>query len=469
MGNEAMPETAPNPPFDKLMANDSRPQSARPNPPSRLPAPSRDPLYALQTPQGEGAIATFVLDGEETFALAQKIIRTSVSWVPFEKGTLLLGRLVDAGGKLVDEVVLAPIDVRESPSAMERVEVSCHGGIGVVDAVIQTLKEAGFRPAWSGELEARAHRAARLSLPSIEAQFRMTRNLTARQVEFLLGYTLLQERWERFGMNAALGARQRQTAWRDELTADVGRALNQADAGLRLARTHRVVVAGPVNAGKSTLVNALLGSEQSLVSDAPGTTRDHLVRPAHLRGLNILLSDTAGLRSLDDSAQSDIEREGQVRARNAAAEADLVLYLIDGSRAPTDAECDEVERFVKSLKAAGRGGVLILVQNKSDLALQEEASGLGFALGIPSHAVSAMTGQGLDGLESVLERELLQGTGPEPGAAFTRRQRLHLEALRAGLEESLDAVELIGHIRALVGTRPDEEELATVFREAVDG
>ena len=145
-----------------------------------------------------------------------------------------------------------------------------------------------------------------------------------------------------------------------------------------------------------------------------------------------------------------------------------MLYLIDGSRAPAEDEFDEAERLCKALKESGRDGVLVVVQNKSDLGTHAEASGMGFALGVSSQTVSALTGDGLEALEVALEQQLLRGAGPERGAVFTRRQKRHLKALHAGLEESLDAVEVIGHIRALVGTRPNEEELAAVFREAAN-
>jgi len=445
------------------------PQSAISNSQWEVPPPSRDPLYSLRTPSGEGAIATFVLDGDRCFTALGKILRTRQSLNASLKGTLVLGRIVDASGRLVDEVVATPFDPKESPSRMERVELSCHGGTGAVAAVVQALEQAGFRPAWGGELEARAHRAARLSLPAIEAQFRLTRNVTTRQAEFLLGYAILQERWERIGMHAALGARQRSKGWRVELRPHVERALAEADGGLGLARTHRVVVAGPVNAGKSTLVNALLRSEQSIVSETPGTTRDHLVRPAHLRGLGVLLSDTAGLRLLEGRDAGDtVERQGQERAREAAVGADLLLYLLDGSRPPTEAECDDIETLKKRLSAGDRGSALLLVLNKSDLGTHAEAEGLAFALDVPGVTVSALTGAGMEELESALERALLQGDPPERGAVFTIRQKRCVGALGKGLEQSLDAVQLIGHIRNLVGTRPNEEELAAVFREAAE-
>jgi tRNA modification GTPase len=463
---------AADPSFDKLRASTSFPQSPTLNHQRsitdpqflRVPPPSRDTLYALQTPTGEGAIATFVLDGEGCFRALAKILRTRESLHAAGKGKLVLGRVVDASGQLVDEAVVAPIGPRESPSGMERVELSCHGGRGAASAVVHALEQAGFRPGWIGELEVRAHRAARLSLLAIEAQFRLARNLTARQAEFLLGHAALQERWERIGMNAALGARQRTKGWRGDLKPHIESALAEAESGLRLVRTHRVVVTGPVNAGKSTLVNALLRSDQSIVSETAGTTRDHLVRPAHLRGLRVLLSDTAGLRALGETgAAGGVEGQGQQRAREAVGRADLVLYLLDGSRAPTEAECDDVE----ALK--DRAVPLLLVLNKSDFGTDAEAEGLAFALGLPGIAVSALTGAGLEQMESALERMLLQGDLPEPGAIFTRRQKRCVEALETGLEQSLDAVQLIGHIRALVGTRPNEDELAVVFRDAAEG
>jgi len=440
------------------------PQSAIQNLQSTsVPPPSRDTLYAIQTPTGEGAIATFVLDGDGCFAALQKTLRTKESLHGSGKGHLFLGRIVDGSGRLVDEAVVAPIDPKQSPSAMERVELSCHGGTGAVAAVVQALEQAGFRPGWIGELEARAHRAARLSLPAIEAQFRLASNATARQAEFLLGHNAMRERWERIGMNAALGARQRTAGWRADLRPHIEDELAGAEAGLRLVQTHHVVVTGPVNAGKSTLVNALLRSEQSIVSKTPGTTRDHLVRPAHLRGLSVLLSDTAGLRELDgQDTTDDVERRGQERAREAAKQADLVLYLLDGSRPPTETECDDVE----AIKQNGTPPILVL--NKSDLGTDAEAEGLAFALGVPGVAVSALVGEGLEKLETTLERALLQGDAPEPGTIFTRRQKRCVEALQSGLEEVLDAVQLIGHIRALVGTRPNEVELAKVFREAAE-
>jgi tRNA modification GTPase len=274
-----------------------------------------------------------------------------------------------------------------------------------------------------------------------------------------------------------MGARLRLTGWRPELKTAVARARAGAEGALALLRTHRVVLAGPPNAGKSTLANRLLRGEHSIVSPVPGTTRDRLERPAELRGLAVLLSDTAGVGAVPlDAPGAPLAHEGQARARDAVLAADLALYLVDASRPPSPEEREEAAQLLQRLSAdvprrPGRPAPprLLLVLNKSDLGVHPEAQGWSSALGVPALTVSALHGDGLDALEDAIEGALLRSAPPKPGAPFTLRQRHCLEALAAGLEEALDAVELIGHIRALVGTRPNEEQLAAVLREAAEG
>jgi len=485
-----------------------------------LPPPSRDPIFELVTPPGEGAIATFLLDGAELH-LALPLVFRSKRPISFkETGQLVLGEVVDTEGRLADEAVAAPIRAEDSETANPQVELSCHGGLGACELVRQALLGAGFREAHDLELLARGHRAARVSLPAIEARLRLARNPTARQAEFLLGVQAFQGKWERLGHEAALGCRERRDDWRPKLLAAAQADLAQAPAALNLLRTHRVVIAGPVNAGKSTLANRLLRTEASLVSPEPGTTRDLLERPAVLCGLSLLLCDSAGLRRLrkggnqaiepwhgqplplaarangipDQDAQNtsehltgdgrdaratsglgarqmatgepeavshaEIEAEGQRLARLAASTAGLVLIVLDGSRPPGEDEIAAAQEL------AQRPALLAL--NKADLGAHTDAAGLGFALNVPAFKVSALSGMGLDELESSIERTLLGGV-PAEATPFTARQRHWLERLQLGLEKGLDGPALIGHIRNLVGTRPNEEELAAVVREALGG
>jgi len=435
-----------------------------------LPPPCRDPIFDLVTPSGEGAIATFLLDGADLRHVLPLVFRSKRP-LSFEKdGQLVLGEVIDAEGRLADEAVAAPLCAEGSETGNPQVELSCHGGLGACEVVRQVLLGAGFRMARDFELLARGHRAARVSLPALEARLRLARNPTARQIGFLLGAEAFQEKWERLGHAVALGCRERSDDWRPKLLAAVQDALAQTPAALNLLRTHRVVIAGPVNAGKSTLTNRLLRTEASLVSPEPGTTRDLLERPAVLRGLALVLCDSAGLRRIspeprhayasEAASHAEIEAEGQRRARWAASSADLVLTVLDGTRQP-----DEDELAAAHALALHPS---MLVLNKADLGVHPAVEGLGFALNVPVCKVSALAGIGLDDLETAVESTLLGGT-PVEAAPFTVRQQDWLERIRLGLEEVLDGRTLISHICSLVGTRPNEAELTTVIEEWIKG
>lgn len=419
------------------------------------PPPSADAIFRLDTAPGEAAIAAFVLDGAELFERFTPLFRSKQALSPAREGQLAYGSLVDAAGVTVDEVVCAVVTKDRSETARAQIEVSCHGGRGTAAAVRELFEAAGIREARPGELLARAHRAGRLSLLALEARLRLGACVTARQLDLLLAHTNLQERWERLGMEAALGIRLREIAWHAPTHTAAADELARYEAARRLLRTHRVLVAGPVNAGKSTLVNRLLRENASLVSAEAGTTRDRLERPATLRGLSLLLIDGAGLR---DEAGDAVERAGQAKALEAAAEADLDLLVVDGSRAPSPAECEAL--------AALTARPFLLVLNKADLGLHEEAEGLAFAFAATPYRIAARDGTALDALEAAMESALGGGAPAEPGGPFTPRQERALQALKIGLEQGVDGVDLLGHIRTLVGTRPNESELDTVFREA---
>lgn len=436
-----------------------------------LPPHDRAPVYEVLTPAGQGAIATILLDGDGAVEALLSIFRSQMALDPKVRGQLVLGRIVDVTGRVVDEAIAAPIPKEESETGCEQVELSCHGGIGAMQAVCATLEAAGFRPVRPGELFSRGHRAAKLSLPAIEARLRLAQAVTARQAGMLLNAGVFQNRWERQGLEAALGSRERRTDWREGLHRAAAEALEQIDASLRLLKTHRVVIAGPVNAGKSTLSNRILRAEASIVSATPGTTRDLLERPAALRGLSLLLTDTAGLREITSpslaagASDDEVEQEGQARARRAAERAELVLIVLDGTRAPTEDEMAAAEALAAQPH--------LFVLNKSDHDTNAEAAGFAFALGDAPLAVSALTGDGLAALETAIERALFglnadadASSLPVSGAPFTERHRRILAALKEGLEQGLDGSAIVGHIRNLVGTRPNEEELAAVFAEA---
>ncbi len=439
------------------------PQPSPPSMTSILPPENDDLIQVTLTPPGEGAITTVLLDGKEAIEHAQKFFKGKRSIQRRDSEQLLLSGLHDPEGQWVDEVVLAPCAAEDSKTGNEQLEVSCHGGVGVSEAVRRALENAGFRKGLPWELEVRAHRRGRLPLPTLEAGIRLARVRTERQTAILLGHDALRERWERLGMEAALGARTKNIAWREKLHQAAIRGMQQCLASLRLLKNHSIAICGPANAGKSTLSNRLLRSDESIVHDQPGTTRDRLVRPATIRGLSVDLIDSAGLRTLalhENALQEKefhIEREGQARATRAALDADLVLMVLDASRPPDQDTYDVMETLSK--------GSFLLVLNKVDLGIHAETEAVAFALETSPLNISALEGLGLDELEGQIEQKLLGDSPPEKGAPFTSRHLKQLGALKTGLEAGRQAPELINHIRWITGTRPNETELAEVLRD----
>ena len=423
-------------------------------------------VFSRVTGAGVAGIATLLLDGDEALMRLERVfVRKGELQVagagrprPINDGAALFGRIVDLDGRAIDEVVVAALNAKSSPTGNPQVELSCHGGEGVLAAIETALLDAGFARARATELLERAHLNGKLSLIALEARIRLANAVTARQAEFLLCATALKDRWERHGFDMALGLREKRSDWRPALIRAAEEALAAAKHARALLQRHTLAIIGPVNAGKSTLANLLARADRHIVSATPGTTRDRLDTPLDILGLHVLLSDTAGLQPSDDP----VELEGQRRARAAANEAALRAAVIDGSRAPQDSDID----FLKETAASGP---MIFILNKKDLGLDETAAGLGFVIGQEPVAISAQTGEGLDALEAAIEARLL---GPAAaaalvsGAPFTSRQVQRLEEFRAGLldDQHQHGMDVIVHLRKLIGTRPDPHELAQALK-----
>jgi len=434
-------------------------------------------LFVRATALGTGGIATFVLDG---WGLASKLQPILISRKPLrlaEHGALQFARVTDSSGQVIDEVVVAVLESHYTVTGMEQIELSCHGGMGSAAAVEQALTKAGFQRGTHADLAARAHENHKLSLVAMEAQLRLGRAVTPRQAELLLGYLDFQARWEKLGFGAAMGMRQRDGAWR-AVTLDAARA---ALSGWPVARAvlsaHHAVLAGPVNAGKSTLANLLARSDKHIVSDTPGTTRDRLDTRLAILGLDVTISDTAGLSGDErktggaGSRNGEIEREGQRRARTALESASLRIVVLDGSKAPVD-------RDVELIAACKKLGPSLLVLNKSDLGLDESAEGLEFLAGVKPVSLSARNGLGLEKLEEAIERALLRsgGTpaaevsgrtrgGRSAAAPITQRQADMLLEIQSCIENCWEDTMTIRAIMKLVGSRNQPEQLARVLSE----
>ena len=437
-----------------------------------------DPIVALATPPGRSALAVIRLSGLGVFEIAARVIR-SFRREPAREARLAAFR--DSSGELIDRGLYLVFPGPRSETGEDMVEFHCHGGLQVPARLLAAIEAAGARPAHPGEFTRRSVQNGKLDLLQAEA----VGDLVDAEVPAQARSALLQLEGglsRRIGeLRSALvellallaydvdfpeeddGAipRERMEAARADVADRIDRLLATAPLAERVRRGALVVLAGPPNAGKSSLFNALLGTSRALVTEIPGTTRDAIEAHADFLGWPVRLVDTAGLGETSDR----IDALGQAMSRRYVDGADLVLYC---SEAETG-KAEEVGEAFPPLPPLPPEKVL-LVRTKSDL-------GTAAGEGLP---VSALTGAGLDRLRRAVAERLFAGgvalADLEP--ALTReRHRVALaraaEALasaRPELAHGGDAVLAAHHVQeavraldSLIGLVDVEEVLDRVF------
>jgi tRNA modification GTPase len=360
-------------------------------------------LASLRTPAGRGGIAVILLEGPAAPTIAAEIFRPAGRRRAGDRAGLAFGRLLD-GEETIDEGVLA--------FDGERFEINIHGSSPAVRRTLSCLARLGATvvPAEQARPGFRTSHP-RLCNPAIGAEM-----LDAlRMARGALAVAALSNQWSA-GLSMLASGRPRG----DELRAAAGRLPLMR----RLLEPAEVVIAGPANAGKSRLANALVGREVSLVHERAGTTRDWVRELALLDGVAVWLTDTAGLWE----GGGEVEAESVRRARQCIARADLVLLLAEGA----------VPRRPEWMPARE----IVTVATKADIARPAGAT---------DATISAKTGTGLDALKRVvLDRLGLAGLDPREPAAFTARQ----EALLRRAADALDAGradECALHLASLLG------------------
>lgn len=405
-------------------------------------------IAALATARGTAALAVVRVSGPEAVPIVASRFSDG-ALAEAEGRTVWVGWLSDGDGRRVDQVVCVVWRGPRSSTGEDVVEVTCHGGDTVAQAVLRALYDAGARPAAPGEFTQRAFLHGKLDLAQAEAVADLI------HAESRLGHRTAVAAL-RGRVSEAVGAVRQslvQTAALVELELDFGEEdvefadrddlrdlLTEADALLAelvgsarlgaLARDGvRVVLGGRPNAGKSTLLNALVGEDRAIVSPVAGTTRDAVEAEAEIGGLRFRFVDTAGLRETADA----IEAEGTRRARAAIDASDVLAYVVDAS-AGLDAE----ERaFLTDLAARRPELPVVVVHNKADLGarLDAEAEGAGTALAVSAQDALADP-SALDGLRrALLAAVRAEGLDAAEGGlvAVNERHRAHLGAARAAV------------------------------------
>ena len=419
-----------------------------------------DLIAALSTPPVPSAIGILRLSGPGAAAAADRVFRAQ-SGRPLAQtppGRLVYGSLLDREGRTIDQVLATASFAPRSYTGEDTAELHCHGSPTVLAMALEALYAAGARPARPGEFTQRAFLNGKLDLTQAEAVADLLDARTDAAVHAAAGqltgalsrrveevYDGLVDQMAHFHAVLDYPDEDIDPFREQELAGALGAAegklsalLGTYDRGKYLARGVPCAIVGAPNAGKSSLLNALLGYERAIVTPVAGTTRDTVEETVRLGGVLLRLIDTAGLRDTDDQA----ERLGVERSRRAMEEAGLVLVLWDSSKPATE------EDVALLLEAAGRGPA-ILVGTKSDLPTAPMPF-LTLPEDLPRVMVSAKTGAGLDGLAAAIAALFPRGEEAEAGAILTNARQAQaaqraLEALtaaRAGLTAGItpDAV-----------------------------
>lgn len=454
---------------------------------------ANDTIAAIATPLGSGGIGIVRVSGPEAPAILGRLFRGALPPAAMESHRLYLGDVVDEQGVLLDRALAVLMRAPRSYTGEDVAELQLHGGPRVLSAALAAALACGARLATPGEFTLRAYLAGKLDLSQAEAVADLiaaktprASKLAAGQLQGALGRAVAEIERE---LTAIYGAVTVGVDFPDDADAADPEETRQAlvrlashirkdvlsGAGLsRVVKEGvRAALVGRVNAGKSSLLNALLDQERAIVTALPGTTRDVLEESVDLEGVPLILADTAGLR--DEGQADEAEQLGMARSRDRADTAQLVLVVTDGVLGITP-EDD------KLLREAGERALLLI--NKCDLLSEAEIAerrrrAADFVPEEDVICLSAKSGAGLDELKAALRGRVLAGLDSEADSPLVANARQEQALLRAaGLMEScaeaiaagemldvaaVDISEALDFLGEISGRTASEEVLQHIF------
>lgn len=407
----------------------------------------RDPIAAIATPVGEGGIAVIRISGEKAIDKVATIFRgKDLKSVPTH--TVHFGHIV-RNSKKVDEVVATVFRSPKSYTGEDTIEISCHGGVLVTQEVLETVLATGVRAAEPGEFTQRAFLNGKMELSQAEAvadlihaKSRKAVEAAQQQLDGALGKHVAEFRQQIIDATALVeleldfieedvefASRDQLRRLINELMSEIVKLLSTYETGRLVKHGIRTVFVGKPNAGKSTLLNALMGKDRAIVSAIAGTTRDVIDADWSLDGLLFTLTDTAGLRDTQDV----IEAEGVKRSHKAMEGADLIVYLKDLSERISEQELTLVEE----LRVRYGAKSILAVGNKVDASVNPELEPK-FDL-----VISAKSGLGIDELKQRMKKAVLQNKDIDTSGLLvtSTRHRDALEKTHQHLSDALRALD----------------------------
>lgn len=452
-----------------------------------------DTIAAISTPPGEGAISIVRLSGDQALTIANKVYQSgNKQLLDVPSHTIHYGHIVDPKSEqLVDEVMVSVMRAPRTFTREDVVEINCHGGIVVVNQILQLLLREGARLAEPGEFTKRAFLNGRVDLSQAEAVMDLIRAKTDKamgvalnQLDGNLSALIRSLRQEILETLAQVEVNIDYPEYDDveELTTklllekaqmiqqriEVLLATSQQGKVLREGLSTAII--GRPNVGKSSLLNHLLREEKAIVTDIAGTTRDVIEEYVNVRGVPLKLIDTAGIRETEDI----VEQIGVARSRKALAESELILLVLNQSE-PLTIEDEQLLEATKGLKR-------IILLNKTDLPKQlEEEKLASFIEDEPVFAVSVAKNEGLDRLETAISELFFGGQTGERDATYVSNTRhiallekaaISLQEVIAGIDAGMpvdlvqmDMTRCWDYLGEVVGDSVQDELITQLFSQ----
>ena len=412
-----------------------------------------DTIAAIATARGEAGIGIVRVSGTLARPIADAVFRPARNVQPARLAThtLTYGHVID-DDQIVDEILLGVLHAPNTYTGEDTLEFNCHGGTAILTAVLNLVLKNGARVAEPGEFTKRAFLNGRLDLAQAEAVAELiaaktdltrkiaidalagklsdTVNLLSDRIATLLAEIEASIDFPEEDLDFMTLNTQRQTA--RDIHGDLTTLLNTADQGRILTQGVTVAILGKPNVGKSSLLNALLGTDRAIVTDIPGTTRDTIQESLNLDGIPLKITDTAGIRHTDDT----VEHQGVQRSKATLDTAELLLLVFDASQ-PLNATDRHLLQTAETAAA-------ILILNKVDLPVVTPATEL--RTYAPKKQILETVipeGKGLEALKTAIAKELRSGeTTLADSPILTNVRHQHaLQRAQDGLNDAIQSLE----------------------------
>ncbi|HOJ88372.1 MAG TPA: tRNA uridine-5-carboxymethylaminomethyl(34) synthesis GTPase MnmE [Pseudothermotoga sp.] len=443
-----------------------------------------DTIAAISTPKGIGAIAIVRMSGNDSWQICQKVLAKTIDVEPRK---LFHSFIKDIDGTLLDEVTVVFYKKPRSYTGEDMVEIMCHGGPVVSQAILDVLVGNGARVAQPGEFTKRAFLNGKIDLTKaeavrqiIEASSKTAAKLVAGNLSGRLADAVMKLRTMLIDVLAKIEV---EFDYPDEVLVErtelldglkqssdfAEKLLENAQNRLVLSSGIKIVIVGKPNVGKSSLLNALVKEERAIVTEIPGTTRDLIQVPITIEGISFTLIDTAGIRESRDT----VEKIGIERAIKAASEADLILFVLDATT-PVDEDDIRILELIRNKRYL----VVINKIDANDLVNRELLKEV-LKTDVHTITISALHRQGIEEVERrIVESvsDIIHGTH---GYITTERQYECLSRCRTNIEHALKGFEegfsfdliaqhikdAVSNLDLLLGTDYSLDLIETIFRD----